>query len=249
MSYRFITERVNHQDFASGRVLYNHPGLTSFPVRLAAEVFERSRALLSASGITPPFSLYDPCCGGGYLLTTLGFLYGHDIAQISAADIDEEAIRLAQKNLALLSREGLEQRMTELRRLLSDYGKRSHLEALESAQQLLAMIVERERPIDIDCFQADALDLRAPKPTVCPDLVITDLPYGELVHWLSTVSDPAAALLANLRTLVAPTSVVAIITDKAQAVKHPDYRRVEHFQIGKRRIVLLQPRDSDAPDA
>lgn len=240
MTYRFATERANYEDYASGRVLYNHPGMTAFPVRLSAEVFERGKAALLASGVRPPFSLYDPCCGGGYLLATVGFLYGRDIARISASDIDDGAVKLAEKNLSLLSSEGLEQRITELQRMVTDYGKSAHVDALESAQRLMEMIEERGRSIEIGCFQADALDPKGAKPNDRPDLVITDLPYGDLVRWSANTANAAGALLDGLRSVIGPSSVIAIVADKAQAVKHPDYTRLEQFQVGRRRITMLK---------
>ncbi len=240
MPYRYATERANYEDFASGRVLYNHPGMTAFPVRLAAELYECARATLTAMGVNPPFSLYDPCCGGGYLLTTLGFLYHGEVASIIASDIDGEAVQLAKKNLSLLTSEGLNQRMGELQRLVSEYGKPSHTEALDSAQRLMALVIDRRRSIEVDCFQADALNPGGAKHNVQPNMVITDLPYGDLVHWSSEAPDAARGLLNGLLPILDPKSVVLIVADKAQAVKHPDYTRLEQFQVGKRRITMLR---------
>ncbi len=240
MTYRFATERANYEDFASGRVLYNHPGMTAFPVRLAAELYERARATLISMGINPPFSLYDPCCGGGYLLTTLGFLYHSDIASISASDIDGEAVQLAKKNLSLLTQEGLNQRMGELQRLVFEYGKPSHAEALDSTYRLMAMVTDRGRSIEIDCFQADALNPGDARPKVQPNMVITDLPYGDLVHWSADSPNAAKALLDGLLPLLDPPSVMLVVANKSQVVKHPSYIRLEQFQVGKRRITLLR---------
>jgi len=37
------------------------------------------------------------------------------------------------------------------------------------------------------------------------------------------------------------SSIVAIASDKGQKVSHDHYQRVEQFQIGKRRVVILRP--------
>src|SRR2546421_6852423 len=50
------------------RVLYGGPGSSAFPVRLASEIFQRCRSRLAHQGAPPPYTLYDPCCGEGYLL-------------------------------------------------------------------------------------------------------------------------------------------------------------------------------------
>ena len=46
MPYLFATQDQDYADFASGRVIYNAPGMPAFPVRLASEMFQRARALL-----------------------------------------------------------------------------------------------------------------------------------------------------------------------------------------------------------
>ena len=41
MQYRYVTEKESYEDFAAGRVLLSQSGMTSFPVRLASEIFQR----------------------------------------------------------------------------------------------------------------------------------------------------------------------------------------------------------------
>lgn len=64
MSYMFEMEDKNYEDFASGRVLYNQHGTTSFPARLGSEIFLRCEQFLYKAGVDGPYSIYDPCCGG-----------------------------------------------------------------------------------------------------------------------------------------------------------------------------------------
>ena len=99
------------EDFASGRVLLHRTGYPNFPVRLAQEIFCRCLARLDSA---KPLRLYDPCCGGGYLLTVLGFLNYGRLETIAASDISGEAVQLARENLSLLGRAGLARRKEQL---------------------------------------------------------------------------------------------------------------------------------------
>lgn len=60
----------NFQDFASGRVLYGGKGIPNFPIRLLLEIYGRA---LERSNKKEDLVIYDPCCGGGYSLTILGY--------------------------------------------------------------------------------------------------------------------------------------------------------------------------------
>src|SRR3954454_13430762 len=101
MKYRFVPQRENYEDYAGGRVLFGRPGNTAFPVRLASEIFQRCADRLARSGVPPPYSIYDPCCGSGYLLTVIGLLHGDRIARILASDVNLHALEFAQRNLSL----------------------------------------------------------------------------------------------------------------------------------------------------
>lgn len=78
-------------------------------------------------------------------------------------------------------------------------------------------------------------------------MVMTDVPYGQQTAWEPLTSSPAVAegqigqMLEGLIPVLAEGAVVAIVADKKQRVGHAHYRRVEHFQLGKRQVVLLQP--------
>jgi hypothetical protein len=241
MAYRFATDRKNYEDFASGRVLYSEPGTTSFPVRLAEELYGQGRELLIGLGSNPPYRLYDPCCGGGYLLTVLGLLYGADLAAIAASDVAESAVSLAERNLALLTAEGLEQRRRQLRELYDAYGKASHREAEESAARL-ASLLQPTHPATA-CFRHDITAAPPPAAIGQIDLVIADLPYGNLVSWHSadTESTHAARLLDNLLSCLAESAVVILVSDKKQPIAHPAYRRLKQGKLGKRKTTFLQP--------
>jgi hypothetical protein len=267
MAYRFATDRKNYEDFASGRVLYSEPGATSFPVRLAEELYSQGRELLIGLGSKPPYRLYDSCCGGGYLLTVLGLLHGADFAAIAASDVAEAAVSLADRNLALLTAEGLERRRQQLRELYDTHGKASHREAEESAGRL-ASLLQPTHPATV-CFRHDIIAAHPPASIGSINLVIADLPYGNLVSWQSadttggSSADPpgsnlsgnpdalaqtdhaqtshATRLLGNLLPCLDDPAVVILVSEKKQPIAHPAYRRLKQEKLGKRKITFMQP--------
>ena len=243
MKYRFAVERENYEDLSSGRVLYGRPGATAFPVRIANEIFQRCAARLNERNAPPPYSLYDPCCGGGYLLTVLGLLHGADLQRIVASDIDAEAVERARRNLSLLTVAGMERRLAELRAMAEEFGKPSHREAIESGLRLKASLSPVHERIRTDCFSFDITGEEPLPAAVRPvDLVITDLPYGRTAEWkgAAEAGDAPWALLETIRPALAPAAVVALVASKDQAVAHPGYRRVEAWTIGRRRVSLLE---------
>jgi 23S rRNA (guanine2535-N1)-methyltransferase len=243
LKYRFATERESYEDYASGRVLYGRPGQAALPVRLASEVFQRCAHRLTQQGAAPPYSLYDPCCGGGYLLTVVGLLHGAQLARILASDIDTKAVEQARENLSLLSAAGMDRRLETIQHLFDAYGKPSHLGALESGRRLKAGLTPAHAAIRTECFPFDATGDRSwPDPVRDIDIVLSDLPYGGLTSWRGSSAPAGAAqkLLTRLEAVLSPTSVVAIVATRQQVTSHPAYRRVDALAIGKRRIQLLE---------
>jgi SAM-dependent methyltransferase len=252
MPYRFATERSDASALASGHILRSAPGRTGFPARLATELFQRGVARLTDAGVRPPFIVYDPCCGTGQLLTTVGLLHRDVIRELIGSDIDDAAIALARRNLALVSPEGLERRIAELADLHDRFGKPGHAAALDDAERWLEPMT-RSGSVGIvtDAFVADAtrpgsLIGRIGDQTV--DLVITDVPYGNWSAWsserLASGDDapnesPLDRLLETIRPVLAPGALVTLVSGKDQRVSHPAYRRVERWQLGRRRIEML----------
>ena len=246
MHYQFAKAHPDYSDLASGRVLYSRPGHPAFPVRLASEIFQRCMAIRTAHHLSSPCVLFDPCCGGAYHLSVLGYLHRECIREIIGSDVDEEAIVLAQQNLALLSRSGFDRRIQEITELLDRFGKASHQEALKSAIVLQRTVASQEQkyPLKIRTFLANATDSKA----LCDnlkrekvDIVLTDVPYGQCSRWTSTdsevsPSEPLWSMLSALLGVLAPTGIVAIVSDKRQKIRHQNYERLEQFQVGKRRV-------------
>ena len=114
----------NFQDFASGRVLYGGKGIPNFPIRLLLEIYGRA---LERSNKKEDLVIYDPCCGGGYSLTILGYFQNKYIRKIYGSDIDEDMVAHAKKNLSLLTDANLKKRKEEIMELYNSYGKESQV--------------------------------------------------------------------------------------------------------------------------
>lgn len=246
MEYRYCEDR-SWEDFSSGRVLCGVHGAPNFPVRLGCELYRRA---LSHCEKKEKIRLYDCCCGGGYLLTVLGLLNQGTISRIYASDIDERVLETAGKNLSLLSREGMEKRTEELRQLFSLYGKPSHEQAVESAERL-AGLLEREIPCTV--FQADAGRPLNPGEEI--DILITDVPYGELTAWESQEKTPGEEarteqdgkepdglnrLIRNLTGCFGEKTLFVIVTDKGQKLWKDGLTVLEKGNVGKRRFYIFR---------
>jgi 23S rRNA (guanine2535-N1)-methyltransferase len=250
MPYRYVLERQDYSDYAGGRVFYARPGFPAFPVRLAGEILLRCLALREKNGASGPCQLYDPCCGGATHLAALGFLYGESISGIIASDIDPEAISLAERNLSLLTLQGIDRRISELEQLQAEFGKVSHEAALESALRLRHHI-ESRRPktqVDIHLFQADATQPQALLSGMQDrraGILLADVPYGQLSSWKGSGNPVEASLLPGelmleaMRGILVNGAVVAIASDKSQKFAHPAYQQVGKMRQGKRQVVFL----------
>jgi tRNA G10 N-methylase Trm11 len=237
MPYLFA-KKTNYEDYASGRVIYHQSGLSTFPVRLASEIFERASAHLDKR---EHISLYDPLCGQGYLLTVLGLLHGEKLASIHGSDINESALQAASKNLSLLGKEGLLQRQQEISALFRQFQKSSHQEALESVSKFIELIEKRQYSPQSELFHSNLLESCPKQLKENPaDIIITDVPYGSMVDWQGSAGDPMKLFLKNISEALHSGSVLAISFDKSQKVRSPLFKRLERFQVGKRRIELLR---------
>jgi 23S rRNA (guanine2535-N1)-methyltransferase len=250
MQYKYVKESQNYSDLASGRVFYSLPGHPAFPVRLASEIFQRCLAHRETIyHSSTPCSLYDPCCGAAYHLSILTYLHGEQLREVIGSDIDEKAIALAKRNLELLSVAGLNQRISEISKLFAQYNKDSHQDALASGKILKTRIaaLTQKQSLVAKVFQASATDSQAITKNIKPrsvDLVFTDIPYGQHSQWRGSdpneLLNPLWSMLDALIGILSPTSIVAIASDKQQKVSHKNFQRIEQFQIGKRRVVILK---------
>lgn len=234
MQYRYVTEKENYEDFAAGRVLLSQSGMTSFPVRLASEIFQRCADYFPTE---QRLRVYDPCCGGGYLLTVLGLLHSARIQSLYGSDINTDIIGLAADNLRLLTATGLDTRRDTLQELANTYNKPSHYDALGSVERLRQYLPTS--PIITRTWAADALQPTAAASSV--DLIICDMPYGKVTDWQADADDNLiTALLQAQYDVLVTGGIAAMINDKSQKATYPHYQRLEHETIGKRRFIILQ---------
>ncbi|MCG1011634.1 hypothetical protein JT739_03375 [Tepidanaerobacter sp. GT38] len=233
MEYKY-GRNDNYEDFSSGRVLYHVRGMTNFPVRLAQEIYGRC---LEYSSKKKDICLYDCCCGGGYLLTVLGFLNQDTIGKIIGSDIDIELLSVAKKNLSLLSEAGINKRIAEIEQMIASFQKQSHIEAKKSAVRLKNLI---KTNIQFEVFHADAL--KEIKLNEKPDIIITDIPYGNLVDWKSDEENVIDKLLDTLYGICSSDTIIGLCMNKKTKIRNKKYIRLERQQIGKRKFEILKKR-------
>ncbi len=237
--YQF-TKNDNYEDYSSGRVLYSATGATNFPVRLISEIFQRSKYYLKELGYIGPFSIYDPFCGAGYSLTVLGLLHSSDIKSLYASDVDDSILNIANKNLSLLNKQGLNKRTQELQSLFDTYHKDSHKEALESADKLSKHIIGK----GINAYTSIHNALKKSKfpfDLSVIDLIITDIPYGKLTEWQNADDDvnPTQQFLNNVKSFISKKALIVLSMNKKQKVTYIGYSKVKSFQIGARKVLFL----------
>ncbi|GAA5003639.1 rRNA methyltransferase [Kitasatospora paranensis] len=239
MSYRHVTDRADYADFAGGAVLRSAPGFPAFPVRLGSEIFQRAMAL---RGSDRPAVLWDPCCGSGYLLTVLGLLHRRSIGAVLATDAAEPALDLARRNLALLDPRALRERAAELDARAEEFGKPSYREAAESARRLGRTLAEDGGPLPATARRANAFDraeLTAAVAGIAPDVVLTDVPYGEQTDWLGADDDAGVPEMLTAVASALPDRAVLAVTVRGRRVPLGGIRARESFKIGTRAVALL----------
>lgn len=226
MQYKYC-DNENFEDYASGRVLYSAEGVANFPVRLINEIFGYAKEYSIKKS---DLCVYDPCCGGGYSLTVLGFMNADSIEKLYGSDVDMRMAEVAERNVSLLCKEGLDRRYAEIKELYDTYEKQSHADALESIERLREKV---ESTIDTEIFVADCTK---ELPSLMPDIIITDVPYGNLVEWNTESSNPLYDMLQQLAHISREGTVLALSMDKKQKVEHPNWVKKKKQIIGKRKF-------------
>lgn len=237
MEYKYAID-ANYEDFSSGRVILSKAGLANFPCRLTCEIVGRCIALLSKKG---NITIYDPCCGGCYLLTVAGLLYPDAFSNVIGSDISEDTLDLARDNLALLTPEGLSRRKAHLELLYAEFGRDSQRGAIDSCNRFEKIVTSRPSPYircDVrDCLSPDAF-------TDCgftADIVIADVPYDKLTSWTNDTEDAAIdLLLTNITQIMSDDSVAAVICDKQQKPRNHPLKRADAFTVGHRKVEILR---------
>lgn len=230
MEYKY-TINENYEDFASGRVLYHVGGEPTFPVRLSLEIYERC---LQYSNKKTNISLYDCCCGGGYLLTILGLLKSNSISSLYGSDINSESLKLAEDNLGLLKKSGISRRRAELEALYQKYKKVSHTEALHSIDRIEQRLTQ---DIKTSVFSRNVFKV-CDLPFI-PDIIITDVPYGIMVEW-DEGSGGINQMMNALSSVCGNETIICVCMDKKQKIQTDIYKRLERQLVGKRKFEIYK---------
>lgn len=230
MEYRY-TKNENYEDYASGRVLYHIGGEPTFPVRLSLEIYERC---LQYSNKKTDISLYDCCCGGGYMLTILGLLKSNSISALYGSDISQESLKLAEDNLSLLSKSGLSRRRDELEALYQKYQKVSHTEALHSIDRMEQRL---SKVIKTSVFKRNVFEV-SDLPFV-PDIIISDVPYGNMVEW-DEGSGGINQMMNALSSVCGNETIICVCMDKKQKIQADIFQRLERQLVGKRKFEIYK---------
>lgn len=244
MQYKFEVEKRDFSYLASGGVIKSTPKAPAFPVRLASELFLRAVNLLPYKN--ERYSVYDPCCGSGYLLSVLGIVHSEIISKIIASDIDKDILSLTEKNLSLFNKKGILDRFKELRKLREEYRKESHLNAISNLLQIRKVTVFSN--INVDVFCSDILSNKILNSHIenTIDIVITDIPYGEQTIWKTSYpnnlksSDHLFSLLENLTNVLKDGGIVVIVGKKDFTANHQLYIKVKSVKHGKRKAIFLK---------
>ena len=237
--YHFVTVNQNYEDYSSGRVFYGASGATNFPVRLSSEIFQRCVSYLDKSKKEQSYVIWDAFCGVAYSMTSVGFLHNLEIRHIYASDTDAGVLQTASKNLSLLKIEGLNRRIDELRVLIKKYGKDSHKDALISADFLKRKF---KNDIQTTIFQHNAITQSVPSDINGVDIVIVDLPYGQLTKWGQSGDEENSTqiFLNKIKTCLSKGAVVAIVTNKKQKITYSGYCKLKTLVLGKRKIWFVK---------
>lgn len=234
MNYNYHTNQ-SFEFLASGSVIYGAKGIPNFPVKLSNEIFNRCLNYLQ---VKEQLTLYDPCCGGGYLLMTIALLNYDAIDRLIGTDINVDFLNTATKNLSLLSVHGLELRKQEIEALYDKYAKASHAKALSFVDDFYKILNRKPAEIQCDIFERNILvEEQAKDKKLKANLVITDVPYGNLVHWSD--EEGIDLMLDKLKDELAEDAVLAIIHNKSQKRKNDSYKRLEKFKVGKRVVEII----------
>src|SRR6266571_4139922 len=237
------TGRRDFGDLASGKVLHSAPGFPAFPVRLADEIFRRAVAFVDR----PNVSLWDPCCGSGYLATVVGLLNRDRLRDVLCSDVSEEAIAIAARNLLLLTRGGLANRARTLRERAAEFDKPGYADAAEAAHRLAVLLDAHGGDLPARAIRANALDpssLAAALPPSTPDLVITDVPYGRQTAWTDPAGahdpDPVTRLSEALGEVLRPDAVVAICGSGRKVTIRGGPPALARFRLGTRSVIITR---------
>ncbi len=232
MVYKFALQKENYEKYAAWRVLYSIPWSAPFPVRHIDDIFQRAYELLWTNN---KVNIYDPCIGSGYMMTVLWLLHGDKINSISWSDIDQDMIKIAEKNLELLQTSGINNRIIGITRMIENYQKQSHISALKDANDIKSIVTNQKHYIKTECDVSNIVDLNfSPKY----DMIMFDLPYWNITsrQWDIEIVE----LIEKLWSWLKVWWVLIVIWNKDLRLKASWGNTKKSINHGKRRIFLIK---------
>ena len=119
--------------------------------------------------------------------------------------------------------------------MIAAFNKQSHIEARNSAMVLKGMISNEIKYKVFGCDALKTIDLE-----IQPDIIITDVPYGNLVNWNDNEGNAVDRLLDSLYEICSSDTVIGLCLNKQQRVRNEKFMRLERQQIGKRRFEIFR---------
>jgi tRNA G10 N-methylase Trm11 len=104
--------------------------------------------------------------------------------------------------------------------------------------------------VETRLFRADATSspaISSEMVNIRPDIVITDIPYGQKSRWhsdsatLDLTVNPLHQMLESLRPVLSTKTILAIATTKNDRITHERYQPLQKLKLGKRQVVFLKP--------
>ena len=129
----------------------------------------------------------------------------------------------------------MEKRIAEIDQMIESFKKKSHIEARDSAATLKGLIRSNIR---FEVFRSDALEKIDLKTK--PDIIVTDVPYGNMVDWAGDEDNVIDKLLDVLYEVCRCDTIVGLCMNKKQKVRNEKFTRLEKQQVGKRRFEILR---------
>ena len=93
-----------------------------------------------------------------------------------------------------------------------------------------------ENEVQVEIFKADCTKAL---PQIFPDIIITDVPYGNLVEWNKSQSISIDNMLEELWMISHEKTILAVCMDKSQKINSDKWKRLKKRNIGKRRFEIL----------
>ena len=112
--------------------------------------------------------------------------------------------------------------------------KYSHMEALQSIDRIEQRITKEVKTSVFNRNVLEACDL----PFI-PDIIITDVPYGNMVEW-DEGSGGINQMMNALSVVCGSKTIICVCMDKKQKIQTDKYQRLERQLIGKRKFEIYK---------